>query len=126
MCKITSLLCFLHISMIHSVIITNKDIPSCRNCIYYKVEFYSDYNSQINKCLYFGKKNIETDIIKYDFAGLCRMDENQCGLSGKYFQEDPNIGVKILLHNVMKNTPTNILLLFQILFFIYFINLRSE
>ena len=39
-------------------IIRNGNIPSCKNCKYYKPEFYSDaFVSSINKCEKTGTKN---------------------------------------------------------------------
>ena len=33
----------------------------------------------------FGKENLVTGQIEYDYALLCRLDERQCGKKGKYF-----------------------------------------
>ena len=56
-------------------IIRNGNIPSCKNCKYYKPEFYSDaFVSSINKCEKTGTKDIYTDIINYDYADLSRKD----------------------------------------------------
>ena len=89
--------------------IKNINIPSCRNCIYYKVEFYNDFSSNFNKCSFFGTKNIQTNVIQNDFAAFCRNDETACGLQGKYFKENPNVEFKIFLHNFIKNSPFNLL-----------------
>ena len=79
--------------------IKNLDTPSCRNCIHYKASLFNDYSSSLNKCHNFGKKNIITNEIKYDYADLCRNDEDKCGEKGKYFEEDSLVELKVLLHN---------------------------
>jgi hypothetical protein len=70
-------------------IIRNGNIPSCKNCKYYKPEFYSDaFVSSINKCEKTGTKDIYTGIIEYDYADLSRKDENLCGFKGRYFEQE--------------------------------------
>jgi hypothetical protein len=66
--------------------IKNINIPSCRNCIHYKPEIYTDFDSTLNKCEKFGEKNIINGEIRLDFADSCRNDETKCGHSGKYFE----------------------------------------
>ena len=106
---------FLMLYMIDAKIIKNINVPSCRNCIYYKPSYYNDFSSTINKCEYFGTKDIHTNIINYDYADLCRADENKCGLDGKYFIEEKNIESKIFLHNIKKQSPLVLLFLIIIL-----------
>ena len=92
-------------------IIRNGNIPSCRNCKYYKPEFYADaFVSTINKCEKTGTKDIYTDIIEYDYADLSRKDENLCGLKGRYFEQEKNMNLKILKFLVVKNIPVLIIL----------------
>ena len=84
------------ISMCHNKsIIKNINIPSCRNCIYYKPSIYGDEFSLIySRCEKFGEKNIFTDEIKYDFVDHSRNDESKCGKLGKYFEEEKSIYMK--------------------------------
>jgi hypothetical protein len=103
--------------IVNATIIKNINIPSCRNCIHYKPSLYNDFSSTVTKCHYFGTKNIHTDVITYDYADLCRNDENKCGLSGKYFTEYSNIEFKIILHNLIRYSPFGIY--FLIFFFLY-------
>ena len=79
-------------------IIKNINSPSCRSCIYYKPNYFKDFNYIYNKCEKFGEKDIITDEITYRFASLCRSDETKCGYDGKYFIKEENINVKILQH----------------------------
>ena len=97
--NIFSLFMFFQLYLNNATIIKNIDIRSCRNCIYYKLES-SDSYPELNECIYFGEKNIQTDIIKYEFANLCRSSENKCGLEGKYFEEQPNVELKYFLYNI--------------------------
>jgi len=91
--------------LIDAKIIENINFPSCKNCIHYKPTFGLDFNSDLNKCYYFGKKNIHTDENVYYYADMCRYDENKCGLSGKYFQQEQYIEFKILLHRIINTLP---------------------
>jgi len=87
-------------------IIENINIPSCKNCVFYKPDnFNSDFTSRFNKCEKFGKKNIITDEITYNYADYCRSDENMCGNEGKYFEEEKKIKLKIDKHKLITNLP---------------------
>jgi hypothetical protein len=87
-------------------IIRNSNIPSCKNCKYYKPEFYSDsFVSKINKCEKTGTKDINTDVINYDYADLSRKDESLCGFKGRYFEQEKRMNLKILKFLVVKNLP---------------------
>lgn len=90
-------------------IIKNINVPSCRNCIYYKPPYYSDYSSCVAKCNKFGTKDVITDELVYDFAVMTRTNENKCGNEGKYFELEKNIEFKIFMHQIIKNLP-NILI----------------
>ena len=83
-------------------IIKNINLPSCRNCVYYKpYAFDLDYTSTLSKCEKFGEKNIISDEIKYnEYADLCRNDDSKCGKKGKYFEEEKNVAIKILKHRI--------------------------
>jgi hypothetical protein len=101
--------------MTDAKIIKNINIPSCRNCIHYKPLFYTDFSSGLAKCEFFGKKDIQTDVISYDYATSCREDEEKCGLNGKYFEKDKNIELKILLHTIIRYLPFNLYLIIIII-----------
>jgi hypothetical protein len=98
----------LSIQVISSKIIQNINIPSCINCIHYKPIFDYEYSSSFSKCDYFGKKNIQTDIITYDYADACRDSENKCGLEGKYFIQDKNAQKKMFLHKSIRYSPLSL------------------
>ena len=44
-------------------------------------------NAYYGKCVKFGKMNLVTGCIEYDFAKLCRVDEKKCGWWGDGYQE---------------------------------------
>jgi len=113
-------LLFILLCAIDAKIIKNIDIPICRNCVYYKPEYYTDFSSEVSKCVFFGTKNIQTGVINTDFASLCRENEDKCGVEGKYFEEDTNVELKIWLHNIIRTLPFNMSLLF------IFINIYIE
>jgi len=91
---------FFQLCLSDAAIIKNINTRSCRNCIYYKIESLSDNYPGLNECIYFGEKNIQTDIIKYDYADSCRSSEDKCGLEGKYFEEQPNVELKYFIYNI--------------------------
>lgn len=85
-------------------IIKNINVPSCRNCIYYKPSVYGDeFSSKYSTCEKFGEKNIITGKIEYDLVDLCRDDELKCGKSGKYFEKEEFINTKLLKYLIIKN-----------------------
>ena len=98
-------------------IIKNVYVPSCKNCIYFKPEWYNnDFSSTFNKCEKFGEKNIISDKVSYDYAELCRKDESKCGYEGKYFEEEKYIDLKIIKHKIISNMPNNIFIFTMLLY----------
>ena len=88
--------------------IRNSNIPSCRNCVFYKPLINTEFSSIYSQCEKFGDKNIITNEIKYDFVKICRIDETKCGIKGKYFKEEKNIDCKIWKHSI-SNLPSKLL-----------------
>lgn len=110
---------FFLLSLVNSnakVIINNKNIPVCRNCIHYKPNSYSEFSSTISKCNKFGDKDLKTDEIILNYVDNCRSDENKCGKEGKYFEVEPNLQRKIFLHNFLFSTPYAIQISFYVIF----------
>jgi len=87
--------------------IKNSQAPICQNCVHYQ----ANLAPSLSKCSHFGNKNIITGEIKYDYADLSRMDENSCGLEGKYYNETPPY-VKALQYAFMYQVPTKALTVF--------------
>ncbi len=90
-------------------IIKNADLPSCKNCIYYEPKYDNDY-SNLNKCNKFGVKDIINDEIIHNYAESCRKDESKCGMDGKYFQQEPNLNMKMLKYKLMNTNSIPLLL----------------
>jgi len=90
-------------------IIKNINLPSCKNCIYYKPSRDdSDFISTFSKCAKFGVKDIISGKVTYDYVEFCRKDETKCGNEGKYFEEEENINWKIVKHKMMNNFSYNL------------------
>jgi hypothetical protein len=86
--------------------IKNVDLPSCKKCIRYLPSVYHlDFGSNMNRCSKFGEKNMISDEIKYDFVESCRKDEKKCGEKGEYFEEEPNLVLKLTMHRLAYLTP---------------------
>lgn len=104
--KTTHILLTSGLSMCSDKIIKNINIPACKNCIYYKPRMFDrEFTSTFTICEKFGNKNIITDEITYDYADLCRKYDDKCGEKGKYFKQEPYIGLKIFKHTVVSNIP---------------------
>lgn len=76
----------------HSPLIDNIKPPTCVNCIHFVKysDMYSsrsNVNQELGKCKLFGKKNLVSGKITYDFASSSRISENKCGIEGKYYEE---------------------------------------
>ena len=97
-------------ALLHSdKIIKNIELPSCRNCMYYKPSMTSfDFTSPFSKCVKFGEKDIISDEIRYKYADSCRNDEQMCGKEGKYFKKSPYTTGKIVLHKLISTIPFTI------------------
>jgi len=82
----------------HSPLIENIKPPTCVNCIHFVKysDMYSsrgDVNQELGKCKVFGKKNLVSGRITYDYATVSRTSDNKCGIEGKYYEEkDPEKG----------------------------------
>ena len=102
--------------------ITNIDLPSCRSCKYFKPS-YLDYSSVFSRCEYFGKKDLLTNRINYEFADYCRNSEYKCGEIGKYYERDQYFEIKFFLFRLIANSPYILLISLNILCFIKFNNI---
>ena len=100
-------------------IIKNNHIPACKNCKFFTPIYYNDFDSDINRCQKFGEKNIITGEVEYDFVSSCRNDEEKCGLEGKVFEEEVNLGVKKMKYRLQYHS-TSIYLGFLILSYLSF------
>lgn len=82
--------------------IRNSNLPSCRNCVFYKPLANRDFSCILSECEKFGEKNILSNEIRNDLVKICRIDETKCGIQGKYFIEEKYIDFKIWKHSISK------------------------
>jgi hypothetical protein len=81
-------------------LLRNSNLPICINCIHFlqhKTYYPDDQlpdDYSYGRCNKFGKINIITGDIDYDFAINSRQDSQKCGLKGLYY-EDKNNSSKI-------------------------------
>ena len=68
-------------------IIKNGDLPVCKECRFYRSSLYNFYDPALARCHKFGRKDIITGYITYDYADLCREDQEKCGKEGKAYLE---------------------------------------
>jgi hypothetical protein len=67
--------------------------PACINCVHFikETSLYENEESPtyytLSKCKLFGSMNLLTGKIKYEYAELCRHSRDQCGISGKLYEE---------------------------------------
>lgn len=105
--------------MCSTPIVKNGNILSCRNCIHYKpFDLSKEFAGYLNECTKFAEKDIVTGKITNEFANVCRRDENMCGKYAKYFEEEPNLWLKIAIHKLNYN-KWGILLFTTLLFYTY-------
>lgn len=88
----------------YAKIILNEHIPSCKNCFFYIPNTdYKDFTSKYSRCNKFGKKDIITDKITYDYVETSRNDSSKCGSEGKYFEKEYNLGYKMFKYNIFSD-----------------------
>ena len=69
----------------------------CKNCIHFRPTRYSiDFASSAATCNKFSKPM---------YADICRINPSKCGREGKYFEEEPHLHRKILIHNLLYAAP---------------------
>ena len=73
------------------IFIRNKELPVCSNCIHF-IEHTNNYpydpppnDKHYGRCKKFGEFDFITGVIEYDFAKICREDENKCGKMGSEY-----------------------------------------
>ena len=63
--------------------IVNLNKPKCIDCSF----FLKQKPLDMSKCYRFGKADLVTGIINYDYADICRLYPDMCGVDGKYFDK---------------------------------------
>jgi hypothetical protein len=72
------------------------------------------FDSTLNKCLKYGKKNTHDGKIHYEFADSCRKDKEKCGEKGLNYEEEPNLAIKKITHNFIHYNYPYLLTIFSI------------
>lgn len=57
----------------------------CQQCIFFEPRDHP-FTTRLSQCRRFGEREPETGRISYEYADLCRKNENKCGPAGKYFE----------------------------------------
>ncbi len=81
------------INIKRNLFIKNKINNPCVNCINFIEDKYNYPYDPIpktsdGKCKLFGKYDPVSGNPLYDFAYNCRIDDNKCGINGKYFKSN--------------------------------------
>lgn len=58
----------------------------CQKCIYFEPRDHP-YTNNLSKCRRFGERDSESGRITYEYADLCRKNDQKCGPAGKYFEQ---------------------------------------
>lgn len=61
--------------------------PLCINCKYYKKKLFSKDTFCMNPDVSIYDYCVETGKIAYSYAKSARLDETECGWSGKYYEQ---------------------------------------
>jgi hypothetical protein len=85
--------------------IKNSQAPICQKCVHYRPTLFSPSLSQ---CSQFGTKDVLTGDITYEYADLLRMDENKCGLEGRYYNKT-SLPIRALQYAFIYRLPTTAL-----------------
>lgn len=109
-------LLYLLLPFIYSCKITNINYPSCRNCVHHIPSAF-DYATNQGKCTKFGHKNRITNEIHYNYADICRKDQDACGREGKYFEEKNIVNSKTMEYKIIQYLPFLLPVLFLIILF---------
>ena len=64
--------------------IRNKELPICANCLHFIKYTYDDPFAG-NRCKKFGEMDVITGAIKYDYAEVSRLGDDNCGKKGSHY-----------------------------------------
>jgi hypothetical protein len=57
----------------------------CKQCMYFEPRNHP-FTDRLSKCRRFGEIDPESGRVSYEYADLCRKNEQKCGPVGKYFE----------------------------------------
>uniref|UniRef100_A0A6C0AI41 Uncharacterized protein n=1 Tax=viral metagenome TaxID=1070528 RepID=A0A6C0AI41_9ZZZZ len=64
-----------------------KLFSNCKQCMYFEPRNHP-FTDRLSKCRRFGEID-ENGRVSYEYADLCRKNEQKCGMAGKYFEKWP-------------------------------------
>ena len=74
-----------------STFIRNKKLPICSKCVHF-IEHKNNYpydpipsDKLYGRCNQFGEVDLVTGLIEYDFASICRNNDNKCGKFASHY-----------------------------------------
>jgi hypothetical protein len=72
--------------------IENGAYPLCKKCVYFQPHPLDIlFNNRLGKCTKYGKREVVSGNIVYDYATVCRLSNYKCGVTGKDFEEMPDL-----------------------------------
>jgi hypothetical protein len=81
------------------------DKPPCVGCTHYVPCTFEGFESTYSKCDKFGRKDVHTGEIAYDYATSARGDDTRCGVEGKYFKTENYLCLKKADHSLKRLAP---------------------
>ena len=78
-------------------VIQNIALPTCKDCIHFlpHTSLYAN-NYELGRCKMYGKKDIISGVITYEYADLVRSNNDKCGRNGiNYEASDKSNSKKI-------------------------------
>ena len=98
--KLSFLFSFFSLSPKNSII-ENEAYPVCKNCVYYQPHLLDAlFHNRMGKCTKYGKKEVVSGIIQYEFASMCRLSKYKCGITGNDFVERPELLLKLINNKI--------------------------
>ena len=64
--------------------IRNKELPICSNCVHF-IGYTKNNPFDSYRCKKFGEMDVITGAIKYDYAAVCRLGDDNCGTKGSHY-----------------------------------------
>ena len=69
---------------IEKFFIRNKELPVCSNCLHF-IGYTKNNPFDSYRCKKFGEMDVITGAIKYDYAAVCRLGDDNCGTKGSHY-----------------------------------------
>lgn len=69
-----------------STFIKDLHLPVCKDCKFF-IPYENKEQYTLGRCRLFGKKNLVSGEITYEFADVCRISSNKCGNNGTLYKD---------------------------------------